>query len=59
MRPIRTVEKPAELVESLSGKKPCDWKTPRSKFEAAKSTVIGHIKEELTKTKYVCTTADI
>ncbi|KAF2901797.1 hypothetical protein ILUMI_04393 [Ignelater luminosus] len=61
MRPICIVEKPAfvKLVEGLSGKKPCDRKTLRSKLEAAKSTVIGHIKEELAKTKYVCTTADI
>ncbi|KAF2890205.1 hypothetical protein ILUMI_15968, partial [Ignelater luminosus] len=61
MRPICTVEKPAfvKLVEGLSGKNPCDRKTLRSKLEAAKSTVIGYIKEELAKTKYVCTTADI
>ncbi|KAF2879005.1 hypothetical protein ILUMI_27168, partial [Ignelater luminosus] len=61
MRPVRTVEKPAsvKLVEFLSGKKPCDRKTLRSKSEAAKSMVIGYIKEELAKTKYVCTTAAI
>ncbi|KAF2897012.1 hypothetical protein ILUMI_09161, partial [Ignelater luminosus] len=49
MHPICTVEEPAfvKLVEDLSGKKPCDRKTLRSKLEAAKSTVIGYIKEEL------------
>ncbi|KAF2878962.1 hypothetical protein ILUMI_27210, partial [Ignelater luminosus] len=61
MRPICTVKKPAfvKLMEGLSGKKPCDRKTLRSKLEAAKSTVTGYMKEELAKTKYVCTTADI
>ncbi|KAF2887485.1 hypothetical protein ILUMI_18688 [Ignelater luminosus] len=61
MRPVCTVEKPAfvKLVEGLSGKKPCDRKTLRSKLEAAKSTDIDYIKKELAKTKYVCTAADI
>ncbi|KAF2889817.1 hypothetical protein ILUMI_16355, partial [Ignelater luminosus] len=45
MRPVCTVEKPAFV---------------KSKLEATKSTVIDYyIKEELAKTKYVCTTADI
>ncbi|KAF2892267.1 hypothetical protein ILUMI_13908, partial [Ignelater luminosus] len=51
MRPICTVEKSAfvKLVESLSGKKPCDRKTLRSRLEAAKSTVIGYIKKDFDK----------
>ncbi|KAF2894271.1 hypothetical protein ILUMI_11903, partial [Ignelater luminosus] len=48
-----------KLVEGLSEKKHCDRKTLKSKLEAARSTVIGHVKEELAKTKYVCTAADI